>query len=395
LKKSWIVAAAGAASLVVAALATGLPASANAASAKLHPAHVCKAVLAKGEATCHALKMVNDKGVAPTASAPAAGALSPTQVRAAYGLTGIDSTRTVAIVDAYGYTNLARDLATYRSYYNLPACPLGTCLTIMNQTGGSTLPAMDLGWAQEQALDVDAVSATCPSCKILVVQANSASIADLGAAVSTAAKQAGVVAISNSYGGGDLSDATYGAPYNHPGIAITASTGDNGYKGASFPASSAYVTAVGGTSLSMSGTTRVSETVWSGSGSGCSSYNTALAVAAPFATGCAKRAMADVSAAANPSTGGLAVYYPSSSTSSTWGQFGGTSESSPIIASVYALAGSGYSNATPYTQGTSGNLHDVTSGSNARHCPVSQWCKARTGWDGPTGLGTPNGTGAF
>ncbi|RNM13629.1 S53 family peptidase [Nocardioides pocheonensis] len=394
LKKSWIVAAVGAASLVAAALATGLP-SASAAPPALHPAHVCKAVLAQGEATCHALKMVNDKGVSPASSAPAAGALTPTQVRAAYGLTG-NASSTVAIVDAYGYTNLERDLGVYRSQFGLTACTVANgCLKIMNQNGGSTLPAMDLGWAQEQALDVDAVSATCPGCKILVVQANSASLADLGAAVNTAASQAGVVAISNSYGGGDLPDSSYGAAYHHPGIAITASTGDNGYKGASFPASSAWVTAVGGTSLSMNGTTRVSETVWSGSGSGCSSYNTALSVASAYGTGCSRRAMADVSAAANPSTGGLAVYYPSSSTVSTWGQFGGTSESSPIIASVYALAGSGYSNATPYTQGNASNLHDVTSGSNARHCPVSQWCKARTGWDGPTGLGTPNGTGAF
>jgi subtilase family serine protease len=201
------------------------------------------------------------------------------------------------------------------------------------------------------------------------------------------------VAISNSYGGGDLPDSTYGAAYNHPGIAITASTGDNGYKGASFPASSSYVTAVGGTSLSMSGTTRVSETVWSGAGSGCSSSNPALSAASTFNTGCSRRAMADVSAAADPNTGGLSVYYPTSTTASTWGQFGGTSESSPIIAAVYALAGGGYSNATPYAH--PGSLHDVTTGQNARHCPVSQWCKARTGWDGPTGLGTPNGTGAF
>ena len=121
-----------------------------------------------------------------------------------------------------------------------------------------------------RTIDVDAVSAICPGCKIVVVQASSASIVNLGTAAATAARQAGVVAISNSYGGGDLSDASYGSYYNHPGIAVTASTGDNGYQGGSFPASSTYVTAVGGTSLTMSGTTRVSETVWSGAGSGCS-----------------------------------------------------------------------------------------------------------------------------
>jgi subtilase family serine protease len=393
-KKSWIVAAVGAASLVAAALSAVPTASAAPAAAKLHPAHVCKAVAAKGEATCHALKMVDSKGVAPASGTPNAGALTPAQIRAAYGLNNTSGAgRTVAIVDAYGYTNLASDLATYRSYYGLPACPLGSCLKIIDQNGGSSLPRMDVGWAQEQALDVDAVSAACPDCKIVVVQAKSASFANLGTAVITASQQPGVVAISNSYGGGDASDGTYGTYYNHPGIAVTASTGDNGYKGGSYPASSSYVTAVGGTSLSMSGTTRVSEKVWSGAGSGCSSYNVAVAPLS-FDTGCANRAMADVSAAADPGTGGMAVYYPASRSTSTWGQFGGTSESSPIIASVYALAGTGYSNSTPYTQGTSSNLHDITSGSNGS-CPTTQWCNARVGWDGPTGLGTPNGTGAF
>jgi len=134
--------------------------------------------------------------------------------------------------------------------------------------------------------------------------------------------------------------------------------------------------------------------VWSGAGSGCSTYNAALPAASTFGTGCAKRAMADVSAAADPNYGGLSVYAPTSLTASSWSQYGGTSESAPIIASVYALAGSGYSNATPYAH--PGSLFDITSGSNSRRkCPQTQWCTARVGWDGPTGLGTPNGTGAF
>jgi subtilase family serine protease len=340
--------------------------------------------------------MVNSQGVKPMATLPLSTALSPDQIRHAYNLVNSNSGgRTVAIVDAYGYPNLERDLTTYRNFYNLPACTTANgCLKIVNQSGNaSPLPATDLGWSQEQALDVDAVSAACPDCKILVVQSNSASFADLGTAVNAAAG-AGVVAISNSYGGGDAPDSTYGKYYNHSGIAVTASTGDNGYKGASYPASSHYVTAVGGTSLKMSSTTRVSETVWSGAGSGCSSYNAAITAASPFGTGCAGRAMADVSAAADPNTGGLSVYAPTSNTASTWSQYGGTSESSPIIASVYALAGGNYSNATPYGHPT--NLFDITSGSNSkRKCPATQWCTARTGWDGPTGLGTPNGTGAF
>ena len=399
MKKSWIAAAVGVAALVGTALATGLTATASAApSPKLHPERVCKSVAAQGEATCHSFKMVDSKGVAPMAATPPSGALDPAELKDAYKLTGLASGgRTVAIVDAYGYTNLERDLATYRSYWGLPACTTANgCLRIINQNGGSSLPRMDIGWAQEQALDVDAVSAACPDCRILVVQASSASFANLGTAVNTAARQPGVVAISNSYGSSsDAADSSYGSYYNHPGIAVTASTGDNGYRGGSYPASSSYVTAVGGTSLAKAANTRGwSESVWSGAGSGCSTYNTALAAAAAYDTGCAKRAMADVSAAADPGTGGLAVYYPTSKSASTWGQFGGTSESAPIIASVYALSGNtaGYANAIPY--GKPGNLFDVTSGSNGT-CPTTQWCTARTGWDGPTGLGTPNGIGAF
>ena len=400
--KSWIVAAVGTASLVGASLATGLPA-ASAAPAKLHPAHVCKVVAAKGEATCHALKLVDAKGVAPAATAPPGSGLTPNKLRDAYKLTSQSGGRTVAIVDAYGYTNLERDLRVYRSQFGLGDCTRANgCLRILDQNGGTSLPRMDVGWAQEQALDVDAVSAACPDCKIVVLQAKSASFADLGTAVNTAAspnKVPGVVAISNSYGStGDASDSTYGASYDHPGIAVTASTGDNGYQGGSYPASSAYTTAVGGTSLvtdpAASNTRGWSETAWSGAGSGCSTYNAALAAAANFGTGCAKRAMADVSAASDPSKGGLAVYYPSSRSSSTWGQFGGTSEASPIIAAVYALSGNttGYANAIPYSHSSS--LFDVVGGSNGT-CPTTQWCNAGAGWDGPTGLGTPNGVGGF
>jgi subtilase family serine protease len=395
----------GAGALVVTAMTAGVQ-TADAAGSHLthltglHAQRVCAATPKAGHATCLSKVLVDKKGAIPMATAPLASALTPAQIRAAYNLNGTSSGgRTVAIVDAYGYPNLERDLGVYRAQYNLPPCTTANgCLKILNQTGGSTPPSADLGWSQEQALDVDAVSAACPDCKILVVQSNSASFTDLGAAVQTAAGQTGVVAISNSYGGSDAPDSTYGKYYNFQskGIAVTASTGDNGYKGASYPASSHFVTAVGGTTLKMSGSTRVSETVWSGAGSGCSSYNTAVTGASAFGTGCSGRAMADVAAAADPNTGGLSVYAPTSLTASSWSQYGGTSESSPIIASVYALSGNtaGEANAIPYAH--PGSLFDITSGSNSkRKCPATQWCTARVGWDGPTGLGTPNGTGAF
>ncbi|MEO5710214.1 MAG: hypothetical protein ABIQ59_10380 [Nocardioidaceae bacterium] len=395
--KKTLLSALGAATLLVSALAVSTPA-ADASSAALHAKRVCSASTSATVASCLSKVLVNGKGAVPATATPNPGAKTPTQLTDAYKLTGTASGgKTVAVVDAYGYANLERDLGTYRSYYGLSACTTaGGCLRIIDQNGGTSLPRFNTGWAGEQALDVDAVSAICPDCKIIVVQAKSASIADLGTAVNTASKQVGVVAISNSYGGGDLSDATYGANYNHPGIAVTASTGDNGYQGGSFPASSSYVTAVGGTSLfAASGTTRGwTESAWSGAGSGCSTVNTALAAAAGSNTGCAKRAIADVSAAADPSNGGMAVYYPTSRSASTWAQVGGTSESAPIIASVYALSGNtaGYGNAIPYSH--TANLFDVATGSNGS-CPTTQWCNARTGWDGPTGLGSPNGTGGF
>lgn len=357
-----------------------------------------------GYASCFALKLVDDAAAAspaqggraqPATTTPPATGKTPTDIQAAYNIAGLNpGGRTVAIVDAYGYPNLERDLGVYRAQFGLPACTVSNgCLKIMDQNGGSKLPRFDSGWADETALDVDAVSAACPGCKILVVQASTPSMANLGTAVATAARQPGVVAISNSYGGGDSADSSYGAYYNHPGIAVTASTGDNGYTGSSYPSSSSYVTAVGGTSLFRATNARGwSESAWSGAGSGCSTVNAALPAAAAFGTGCSKRASADVSAVADPQTG-LSVYAPTSSTASSWAQYGGTSLSSPLIAAMYALSGntgssSTLANSLPYSH--TGNFNDVTSGSTGS-CPVTQWCLAGTGWDGPTGVGTPNG----
>jgi subtilase family serine protease len=357
---------------------------------------------AKGHAACMAVvrtaisSLSGTDTAKPLATTPSG--LSPANLQSAYKLPSstAGSGQTVAIVDAYDDPNAAADLATYRSYYGLPACTTASgCFKKVSQTGSTTsLPAKDGGWAEEISLDIDMVSAICPNCKILLVEATTSSFANLGAAVKEAAAL-GATEISNSYGStGDASDSTYGTYYNHPGIAVTASSGDDGY-GISYPASSHYVTAVGGTTLKTSTASRGwTETAWSDAGSGCSTYNTALSGQAAFSTGCSKRAEADVSAVADPATG-VSVYDSYAYQGySGWLTFGGTSASSPIIASVYALAGNAKSidNNYPYTHSTS--LFDVTSGSNGS-CPTSQWCKARTGWDGPTGLGTPNGVGAF
>jgi hypothetical protein len=200
----------------------------------------------------------------------------------------------------------------------------------------------------------------------------------------------GVVAISNSYGGSDSAPL---AAYDHPGIAITASTGDSGY-GVQSPASFGTVVAVGGTSLTTSTTSRGwSETAWSGAGSGCSTLNPTPSWQTA-ATQCDGKANADVSAVADPNTG-VAVYDTTAyQGSSGWLVYGGTSVASPIIASVYALGGITANYPAVDTWAHASTLNDVTSGSNGT-CPTPIWCKSGPGWDGPTGLGTPNGTTGF
>ena len=276
------------------------------------------------------------------------------------------------------------------------------CFTQVSQTGSTTnLPTDNTSWSEEISLDLDMVSAICPACRIALVEANSASIADLGAAVDEAVSL-GAVAVSNSYGSsefsGETADDVY---YDHPGVAITASAGDGGY-GVEYPAASPYVTAVGGTSLirDTSVARGWSETVWSGTGSGCSAYEPAPSWQ-PSTSLCASRTVADVAAVANPSTG-VAVY--DSYGESGWLVFGGTSVASPIVASIYALAGTTSNFTTSGGASTAAEglygaiLYRVTSGSNARRCTI-YLCNAAdslsTGYNGPTGNGTPDGTNGF
>jgi subtilase family serine protease len=325
--------------------------------------------------------------------AAAPGGYNPADLQSAYKLPSATagSGQTVAIVDAYNDPRAESDLGVYRSQFGLPACTTANgCFKKVDQNGGTSYPRGNTGWAEEISLDLDMVSAICPNCHILLVEAKTNSFANLATAVNTAARL-GANAISNSYGGSEYSnEVTDQSNFNHPGVAITASSGDNGY-GVEFPAASQYVTAVGGTSLTRSGNSRGwSETAWSGAGSGCSAY-----ISKPSwqrDSGCSRRTVADVSAVADPNTG-VSVY--DTYNTSGWLVFGGTSVASPIIASVYALAGNEGSityGSYPYSHTSS--LFDVTSGSNGS-CGGSYLCTATTGYDGPTGLGTPNGSGGF
>ena len=315
----------------------------------------------------------------------------PADLRGAYKVTGSGSSGyTIAIVDAYGYARAEQDLATYRAQYGLPACSTANgCFKKVNQSGvQGNYPREDTGWAQEQALDLDMASAMCPNCKILLVQSKDSYLNNLAAGVNTAYKL-GAKAISNSYGGTEGGTTSFESAYNHPGIAITVSSGDYGY-GVQFPASSPHVTAVGGTSLTRASNTRGwTETAWNGAGSGCSSV-----YAKPTWQHdglCARRTVADVSAVANPSTG-VAVYGPTGRLSSGWMIFGGTSVAAPLIAGIYGVNGVADSNNNALY--SSGSHFDVTSGSNGS-CGGTYLCTGALGYDGPTGLGTPNGVSAY
>ncbi len=427
-RRRWVV---GMVAVATLALSGGIEASA-APGPSGDTARVCPPV--PGQASCNAIQLLNPglNWAGTHAAAPGTGpgkkpgggggstpaGYSPTDLQSAYGLTAYSNPKsppktipTVAVVDAYNDPNAASDLATYRNQFNLPACDATTgsgCVTVESQSGStSSLPRSNGGWSEEISLDLDMVSSICPYCHILLVEANSASYADLGAAVTTAAS-AGVVAISNSYGGSETaSELSYDAYYNHPGIAITASAGDSGY-GVEYPAASPYVVAVGGTTLNKLATgSGWSQTVWSGTGSGCSSYEPAPSWQSSmpgFESACSMRAVGDVAAVADPHTG-VAVY--DSFREPGWMVFGGTSVASPIVASIFALAGNtgGFSTqngastaaAAFYLSKSGDPLIPVTSGSNGSCgsylCDASQ--SLSNGYNGPTGMGTPNGTGGF
>jgi outer membrane protein assembly factor BamB len=328
--------------------------------------------------------------------------LNPCQIQDAYRLPSSHarSAATVAIVDAYNDPNAEADLGVYRSTYGLPACTTANgCFKKLNQSGvqGSYPPpalpptAGHGSWDLEISLDLDAVSATCPLCHIVLVESNDPSDANLAAAEDTAANQPGVVSISNSYV--DAETSTYNADYAHAGIIITASTGDIGYAGGpQFPATDPGVVAVGGTQLVQDTSARGwAETTWSGAGSGCSNIETepSWQSAIPVSW-CSKRSVADVSALAGAP--GLSTY----DTYNSWGGWTdveGTSLASPIVASVYALAAP--TKPVSYLYSHAASLNDITAGSNGSSCGGTGACNAQTGYDGPTGLGTPCGTAAF
>jgi subtilase family serine protease len=353
------------------------------------------------------------KTVQPNAI-PSGNGYGPAQFQAAYGLTAASAAdgagETVAVVDAYNDPTAASDLAAYRSAAGLPALTSGQ-FTVYNQNGQTsplpaTPPASD-DWTLEESLDVDMVSAICPLCKIDLVEATDDSGNGLYVAENTAATTLGAKYISNSWGGSESSsDLTYDSEYfGHSGVVYTASAGDNAYNaGVIYPATSPNVVGVGGTSLSTASNARGwTEKVWytnsnEGTGSGCSSNEPQPSwqkAVSSLASACSHRVDNDVAADADPATG--AAVYDTSNGNGGWNEVGGTSQSSPMIAAVFALAGNngnGGTNAADSLYTHPGNLYDVTTGSNGS-CSPAILCTAATGYDGPTGWGTPDGLTAF
>jgi subtilase family serine protease len=337
-------------------------------------------------------------GLASPAGAQPTG-WGPQSLAAAYKLpTEASSDQTVAITIAFNTPKLEQYLAVYRKHYGLPPCTTANgCFSKVNQHGlASPLPqsGVHTGWDLEATLDVSMISAACPHCKILVVEANDDQVVSLAAAENTAARL-GADVISNSYGSRETGffTQTLAKAYDHPHHTIVVSSGDFGFDAANFPADLATVTAVGGTKLRHASNNRGwTESVWQhgfgASGSGCSAY-----VAKPtwqHDPHCPGRTVADISAVAT----NIPIY---NKDYRGWVTVAGTSISAPLIAGIYGLAG----NASTLLPGSvyqhQANLFDVTTGNNIvfQACGDDYLCNAKKGYDAPTGLGTPDGTGAF
>jgi subtilase family serine protease len=414
--------AALAAGLLAATPVTALAATSPAATTgpAAHFKYSCGDNFSSGAKHCFVIKNTaahpTAKTVQPNAI-PSGNGYGPAQFQAAYGLTAASAAdgagQTVAVVDAYNDPTAASDLAAYRSAAGLPALTSGQ-FTVYNQNGQTsplpaTPPTSD-DWTLEESLDVDMVSAICPLCKIDLVEATNDSGNGLYVAENTAATTLGAKYISNSWGGSETStDLTYDSEYfGHSGVVYTASSGDNSYgAGVIYPATSPNVVGVGGTSLSTASNTRGwTEKVWytnssEGTGSGCSSNEPQPSwqkAVSNLASACSHRVDNDVAADADPATG--AAVYDTSNGNGGWNEVGGTSQSSPMIAAVFALAGNngnGGNNAADSIYTHTGNLYEVTASSNGS-CSPSVLCTA-TGaantYNGPTGWGTPNGLTAF
>ena len=348
----------------------------DAASAR--PARVCAAVNSSDFAACHAYAR-------PFASTSPTG-LDPATIKSVYNfptsLTAGTGT-TIAIVDAFNDPTAEADLAVFSTQYGLPACTTANgCFSKVNQTGGTTYPRTDPGWALEISLDIQWAHAIAPSAHILLVEAISNSNANLYRAEDYAAAHANYV--SNSWGGSESStESSNDRHFSRAGVSFFASAGDSGLP-AQYPSSSPNVISVGGTTLHFVNGVFSSETGWSSGGGGCSAYETATAAQSSFSqyaqVNCGgKRATPDVSLDADPASG-VSVYDSTRyQGQSGWWTVGGTSASSPMWAGRAAATGVAVNSAVVY--GSSLTFRDITSGNNGASCLAGfDLCSGRGSW---------------
>jgi fibronectin type 3 domain-containing protein len=335
---------------------------------------------------------------------PATAPFSPSQILSAYGFNLVSENgagQTIAIIDAYDDPNIQSDLQAFDQYYGLPTANL----TIVNQTGGTSLPSPDLtgGWEVETALDVEWAHALAPGANILLVEANSANTSDLFAGAGWAASQhaaLGVSVISMSFGTGEYNtettdDSTFKTPASSGGVTFVAGTGDSGYP-ASYPAFSPYVVAAGGTTLQLDTSgAYISETGWSGSGGGISIYESQPSYQKGVVTQSTKfRTVPDVAFDADPNTGVWIYDSYLNPYGGPWTGIGGTSFATPAWAAIVAItnqvrAQDGLTSLNGYAQTLpslyklpASDFHDITSGFNGKY-------SAGIGYDLVTGRGSP------
>ena len=326
--------------------------------------------------------------VRPGVSASPKG-LSPSTIRASYNFPTASTSgagTTIAIVDAYNDPNAESDLGVFSSQFGLPACTTANgCFSKVDQTGGTTYPRTDSGWALEISLDIQWAHAIAPGAKILLVEAKSNSFTNLLAAEDYASAHAKYV--SNSWGGSEFSgESVYDSHFTANGVSFFVSSGDAGTP-ASYPSASPNVISVGGTTLSFDGSGAFSnETGWSGSGGGCSAYEAAPPAQSGFSqyqhVNCGtKRATPDVSLDADPASGVSVYDSVNYQGQSGWWTVGGTSASSPMWAARSADAGTVVD--AGYVYGNSITYRDITAGNNGESCLV--------GYDLVTGRGSWTG----
>src|SRR5262249_43106310 len=230
-------------------------------------------------------------------------------IRHAYGfdqimfgsVKGDGAGQTIGIVDAFDDPNVFQDLDVFDNAFGLPG-PASSFLTKATPQGK---PRTNSSWAGEIALDVEWAHATAPGAHILLVEAASNSLSNLLSAVSYAASQPGVVAVSMSWGGAEFSseislDGYFVSPAGR-GITFVAASGDS--PGEIWPSTSPNVLSVGGTSMptlnSAGDYPAGKETGWNSSGGGTSAFESSPSYQKTV-TGSSVRTNPDVASLADP-----------------------------------------------------------------------------------------------